>query len=784
MTEKYIQILGYRKSHDKNSGKEYIWQKHFDHIKATSIVKLFENLDAVIELIPETERWDIHYTNANCHAPTKDKSVPLRLFAYQEMIPIDLDDIDLSRRDEYIEIVREICQIDLSKTGIFCSGHGLHFVIALTQPIETGEELHRLQKYYKQLCVNMSMAFFENGLSGKADPIRLAEAATLRLPNTLNCKDPENPIKAYVIEKNVEPQSFYLDKIVDLAEETEVIKSTRAIDTKAVLTGCDFLKFAQANPEKLDEPQWYGMLGLLSFIPEIGMDLCHTYSKAHADYSFETTQTKAEQALGFGKPRTCENIHQSFPSCNQCPYFGKVKTPLSIKGEDYIRTEATGFHDVIDGKDGSPAKLVPNYGDLLKFFNKNHTYVVNKMTRQVSIFNGTHWQNYTDVEVDGFSTKNFMPVANNTKRSEFKGLLLASHLVDQGFFGKDNSGHVNFKNGVLRLSDRTLHDHSPDFGFSYVLPYDYNPNSRCPEFDKMMDNVTLKDKELQDLLLEFIGYSISGMKASFGAKALILTGGGSNGKSTFLNVIKMLIGDDCFSTVSLEDMGDANNRYSMVGRLFNICEEVEENELRKGTAIFKSIVTGANMMVKKLYSDTVSMRIDTKLILSCNDLPSSKENTYAIYRRMLIVPFRAQFDKSTGVDKYIEERIAMEMSGVYNRVLEAYDRLLANDGMFSDSDAATKALAEYKYNNSVFNQFSDACIMKGDHEDFVTSEDLLLMYNGWASLNNVTYRPNGIRLIKELKSIGTIPQDSAVKRIGTATKRCFVGVKKLNSGAY
>ena len=784
MQEKYIQIIGYRPGFDKVTGKPYLWQKHFDSIKVTSITKLFENLDAIVEAIPEKERWNVHYTNANCHEPTKDKSVPMRLFAYQEMIPIDLDGIDLKRRGEYIDIVLKTLKVEGKKTGIFCSGNGLHFVVALTQPIESGEELHKLQKYYKALCVQLNIEFFNNGLPGNADPIRLAEAATLRLPNTMNRKEGKDDVLAYVIQGNVEPQSFYLDKLVDIVEEEEIIKSTRAIDTKAILAGCEFLKYSQANPQMLSEPQWYGMLGILSFIPEVGINLCHTYSEAHVDYSFETTQTKAEQALGFGKPRTCENINQVYPGCNQCPYKNKVKTPLSIRGEDFIRTAHTGFHDVIDGKDGSPDKKIPNYHDLLKFFASKNIFVVNKMSRQVSVFSGTHWRSYTDIEVDGFATTNFDPIAKNTMRNEFKGLLLSSNLVDDSFFGKDNSGHVNFKNGVLRLVDRQLLPHSPEFGFNYVLPYDYNPHSKCPEFDKMMDNVTLRDMEIQNLLLEYVGYAISGLRASFGAKALILTGGGSNGKSTFLNVLKMLIGDDCFSTVSLEDMANPNARFSMVNKLFNICEEVEENELKKGTAIFKSIVTGANMMVKKLYADTVSMRIDTKLILSCNELPSSRENTYAIYRRMLIIPFRAQFDKTTGVDKKIEDRIAKEMSGVYNRVLEAYDRLIKNDGVFSDSLIAEKALAEYKYNNSAYNQFADQCLLNTNNiEDFVSGEQLIDTFNNWAAKNNITFRPTGIKLLKELKIVGAIGE-SSVKSISGKTKRVYVGIKDLTKGEF
>lgn len=777
--DKLIQIIGYRKGVDPKTGNPYLWQKHFDLIAVTSVVSLFNNLDAIVNLIPENERYDVHFTVANCHKPSKDKEkkVPLRLFAYQEAIPIDLDGIDLSKRLEYMEIVERVLKIDLKKTAISISGHGMHFVIALDHVIETGEELHKLQAHYKAVCGMLTQEFFNNGLAGEADPVRLAESATLRLPNTMNCKYPDNPVKAELLNGNIEPQPFYIDSFVNIEEEEQVASTARNVDTKAVLAGCEFLKHTYNNPTQVTEPQWYAMLGVLSFIPETGKNLCHTYSNKHPDYSFEETDTKSDQALGFGKPRTCDSIGQVFSGCMSCPYYKKVKTPLAIKGDDYVGTKDTGFHYIIDGK------RIPDYEGLVKYFGQQTTYVVDKVSKQLHGFNGKFWEEVTPTELEEFANKHFNPIANNNKRSEFKGLLLSTNVVSPDFFGKDNGGYINFNNGVLRIVDRVLLPHSAEFGFNYSLPYDYNPNAICPTFDKMMENVTLSDPQMTQLLLEYIGYAISGLRANYGAKALILTGGGSNGKSTFLNVIKELVGRSCYSAVSLVDMAKENHRYAMVGKLFNICEEAEEDELRKGTAVFKSIVTGAEMMVKKLYSDVVPMRIDAKLILSCNELPSSKENTYAIYRRMLIVPFRANFT-GKDIDKSMEGKIRNEMSGIYNKVLNAYSKFVENNYTFSESEAVNKALDEYRYSNSIYNQFVDSCLAKGTVDDFLSVEEIVEMYNTWAQANNMNYRPSGNKLCKELKVMGVIVSESSLVKVGGKTRRGYRGLKKLNQEKF
>lgn len=779
-SEKLIQIIGYRTAFDKKTGKPYTWQKHFSNIEITSISSLFKNIQKIIELIPEHERYDVHYTNANCHKPKEDKSVPLRLFSRQSMIPLDLDGIDLDKAESYIAIVLERLGIERDKTPITMSGNGLHFVVELTQSIDSGEELNRLQRYYKALCNELNEMFMLAGLSGKADPVRLSESATLRLPLTMNNKDPNKPKLATLLQQNISPQSFYLDKIVEpIEDDKEMLMSMRNVDTPSVLSGCDFLKNCLDNPKEVSEPQWYAMLGILAFIPEVGRNLCHTYSGAHPDYSFEDTDSKIDQAIGFGKPRTCDSVHGVFPSCVNCPNFKQVRTPLSIKSEEFIETEHTGFHNIVFNDKGDISKHVPNYTDLLKYFKSKFQYVVNSTTREVLTYNGKYWLNYEHSQIEEFATKHFSPQANNTKRNEFKGLMLSTNLVKQEFLDDSHAGYINFNNGVLRLSDRSLLPHSPDYGFSYVLPYDYNPHASSPNFDKMLCNVTVNDEQMQQVLLEFMGYAISGARASFGSKALILTGTGSNGKSTFLDVIKMLIGKVCYSTVSLTDMSNPNARYSMVNKLFNICEEVDEDELRRGTAIFKSITAGAELTVKRLYADISTMRVDSKIILACNELPQSKENTYAIYRRMLISPFNATFNKESGIDKDILHKISGEMSGVYNRILDAYDKFMSNNGQFSESEKMSRALEEYIYSNSTFNQFVSDCLEVGNEEDFMSNDELISIYNSWAVMNNIGYRPTTLKLTKELKSMGFIRRDSVTLRHNGSTKRGYSHIRKL-----
>lgn len=119
------------------------------------------------------------------------------------------------------------------------------------------------------------------------------------------------------------------------------------------------------------------------------------------------------------------------------------------------------------------------------------------------------------------------------------------------------------------------------------------------------------------------------------------------------------------------------------------------------------------------------------------------------------------------------------MSGVYNRILDAFDKFLKNNGTFHDSVEVEKALEEYRYSNSVYNQFADACIFKGKADDFISTDELMIMYKQWADINNIQYRPSNNKLFKELRGIGVITVNAEPKRMqGNKIVRVFYGITK------
>ena len=58
-----------------------------------------------------------------------------------------------------------------------------------------------------------------------------------------------------------------------------------------------------------------------------------------------------------------------------------------------------------------------------------------------------------------------------------------SEKVEKEFF-LNSQNYLNLSNGILNVKNGTLIPHSPDWGFKYCLPYDYDPTATAPRFEQ------------------------------------------------------------------------------------------------------------------------------------------------------------------------------------------------------------------------------------------------------------------------------------------------------------
>jgi len=706
-----IQILGLREYFDQK--EQRLKKKHafFDkEWRARSVGDLFANVDEYLKDIPEDERWNLYYTAANCFERAG------RVLDYQHILPIDIDGIVREDYQSYIPVILESLGLQLDQTGVVFTGNGLQFIIGLEDPISHDSYFDEHRVYYKALCDKLQNSLNESGLVGEVDASVFSPARLLRLPNTLNIKPEKGEHKAFLINGNIELVDFDLVTrsgipIVDMTEQISpsMLVHLPPADAKGVTEGCDFLKHCYENQEAISEPQWYAMLSVLGRV-EGGADLVHEYSIGHPSYNETATNSKMQQSLQTAGPRTCDNINTLWDGCSSCQNWGKCKSPITLQSALYIKTKDTGFYNVVTDANGMVKKGKPEYNDLRMHFENTHPYITVSDSGNVYLWEDNYWQDIGIKYLDSFAESNFDPSPTNAICNEFRGKIQRTNLRDHDWFEIEHM--INFKNGVLNIDTMEMVPTSKDFGFKYSLPFEYDPTQKAPRFEQFMDEITIGDKKTQQVLLEYMGYSLSGMDAALGSKALILSGDGSNGKSVFMDTLKFLAGDGNYTTLSMgREINKPENRYQLDGKLFNISEETPTNAM-VDNSIFKALVTGGEVQARKLYCDAYSMKNKAKIIMACNELPSTQDLSFGMMRRLLIVPFNARFTRHvTGFDPMIRDKLNEEASGIYNLVISALLEFKKNRG-FSESETIDRAIDSYKYQNDSVMEFVDTRIIR------------------------------------------------------------------------
>lgn len=373
----------------------------------------------------------------------------------------------------------------------------------------------------------------------------------------------------------------------------------------------------------------------------------------------------------------------------------------------FIDTEMSGFHNYKTGPNGKDS-YQPNYNDLLKAFRRDHPYKSIADMKAVYIFNGTHYVDFTPIEIKAYAESHFKPEPPDRVRQEFYHKILYNHVARKDFFTHGTDGKINFKNGVLDLETNVLGTHSPEYGFRHVLPYDYNPLAECPHFWAWVKDVMLDNTDLINLLQEFMGYVIRGGEYKY-HKALWLSGNGRNGKSTFIDVLKALIGVGNYSTLSIRQI--VNDKFSAVdldGKIANFSEETSPEELAD-SGPFKNLTGDGEIHAQKKYGDPYSFRNRAKLIMSYNDIPMLKDLSQGMRSRPIIIPWKKDLSDESSQDKTLKGKLLSELPGIFNFALEGWTRL-ERMGRFTDSaDSKLEMQTIVESSCSAF-QFIEECV--------------------------------------------------------------------------
>ena len=338
---------------------------------------------------------------------------------------------------------------------------------------------------------------------------------------------------------------------------------------------------------------------------------------------------------------------------------------------------------------------------------KNNCYVV-KINNQLHIYqDGTYTTGYKTIE------REMIQQIPNLKKAQRKEVLEYMELIAEERIASD-ARYIAFNNGILDVVTGIMQPFNPDLVVTNRIPWDYVPDAYSKLADNTLDKLACFDKPVRALLEECIGYCF--YRRNELGKAFILTGDKSNGKSTFLDMVKAVLGEENISALDLKELGDRFSTSMMFGKLANIGDDIGDDFLQGAqVATFKKVVTGNRIKAERKGLDPFEFNPYVKLLFSANDIPRMKDKTGAVLRRLVIIPFNARFSKylpdgtiDPEYNPYIKYELVEQSSIEYLiRVgVEGLRRIIENNE-FTKSEKVQRQVEEYENENNPIKAFID-----------------------------------------------------------------------------
>lgn len=302
---------------------------------------------------------------------------------------------------------------------------------------------------------------------------------------------------------------------------------------------------------------------------------------------------------------------------------------------------------------------------------------------------------------------------------------------------------LNFNNGTLDLLTGVLHPHNREDMLTRKIEHDYDPKARCPTWLKTLHLAFNGDKELIDYFKRSVGYSISGDTSE---QCFFICWGseGNNGKSTMLEAIQDILGDDYATISDAKVISSKETDNYVMGSLakLNKIRFVSINEFGENAVLdeelIKQLTGGDTLQAKILYMDPFAFKPIFKLWVRANAKPIVHGTGNAFWRRVKLIPFEHAIPPEHRKPRtIIDAALRKEAEGIIAWMVEGFQEW-KNDGGLRDPQKVVNAAAVYRSESDSVNTFFDECIEMAPGKDLPKSI-LYSTFRDWSQTNGVKW---------------------------------------------
>lgn len=348
----------------------------------------------------------------------------------------------------------------------------------------------------------------------------------------------------------------------------------------------------------------------------------------------------------------------------------------------YPITEQATFKTLNDA--GNAERLVSKYGEIIRFVRGLGWFVWNGRFWELDL-TGRIVELAKEVARDIFNEAAQAPNNSNVVAKHANNSLYAARLkamidlatsipaVNIGVGDMDRDPLLlNVVNGTIDLRTGKLRAHDKADFITMCAPVVYDRKARAPRFRSFLNEITLNSKELTDFLIRVLGYALTGDTSE--QCLFFLYGSGANGKTTFLLVLRMLMGTELAVQMPPDTLTHKPGGRTTTNDLARLrgARAVQSTEVSEGSyldeTLIKQLTGGDRIAARQLYKEFFEFDPEFKLFIAGNHKPIIRGTDDGIWRRIYLIPFMRAF-LSNEKDPELKNKLKSELPGILNIVL-------------------------------------------------------------------------------------------------------------------
>ncbi len=413
----------------------------------------------------------------------------------------------------------------------------------------------------------------------------------------------------------------------------------------------------------------------------------------------------------------------------------KLGAYLSFKRNGFVSENDIGeevLNIYIEPKKKEPevinAEIFTRKGQALDFISKNPIFYDRsglfwlwskeekfwELTDEVDILNMIEEKLGSDV----INSKNRTEILNSLKQSGRKNMPKEA-----------DKKLIQFKNGLVHIDNPgELIEPNPSYFITNPLPHNLGTSEDTPTMDRIFTEWV--GEEYVQTLYEIIAFCLLGSYPIH--RIFCFIGGGLNGKSSYLEMIKRFLGAKNITSTELDTL--LSSRFEVTKlhkKLVCMMGETNFNEISK-TSILKKLSGGDLIGFEYKNKTPFDENNYAKIIISTNNLPTTSDKTMGFYRRWMIIDFPNQFTEAKDILSDIPE-IEYENLGKKSMIIL---KKLLEVREFTNEGTIEERMKRYEERSNPFDKFWNENVKESPNPDiFITKSEFRRTLLAWCKEN-------------------------------------------------